>query len=343
MLKFYSDTKIFVLCPSGVVTGGTELLHQLVGYLREHGKDAYIVYMGDNKDIPSDYLKYNVKVAVQIEDTSHNIEVICEGYLTKFIKNSVNTQKMIWWLSVDHFFMFCKDDLLPFDYMRYDKWGGCKMLVKLILKSLKFINGFKDRLSLKYLSDINAVNAYQSEYAQTFLLKHKFPNVVPLKDYINVDFLLNNSCVPKEDIVLYNPKKGLEFTKKIISYAPDIKWIPIQNMNREDVCSLMRRAKVYIDFGYHPGKDRLPRECAMNKCCIITNRLGSAAFFEDVSIDNQYKFANKSENIPQIIFTIKRIFKEYDILVSDFSFYRHSISCEKSEFELQVKRLFYIK
>lgn len=29
----------------------------------------------------------------------------------------------------------------------------------------------------------------------------------------------------------------------------------------------MRKAKVYIDFGFHPGKDRIPREAVMCGAC----------------------------------------------------------------------------
>ena len=39
-----------------------------------------------------------------------------------------------------------------------------------------------------------------------------------------------------------------------------------------------------MDFGFHPGQDRLPREAALLKNCIITNREGSAAFYKDVPI-----------------------------------------------------------
>ena len=36
--------KIYVLAPFGYATGGVELSHQLVDYLRNKGESAYIVY-----------------------------------------------------------------------------------------------------------------------------------------------------------------------------------------------------------------------------------------------------------------------------------------------------------
>jgi len=64
-------------------------------------------------------------------------------------------------------------------------------------------------------------------------------------------------------------------------------------MPREEVIKLLQKAKVYIDFDYHPRKDRLPREAAILGCCVITRKRGSAKFFEDVPIPDEYKFEDK--------------------------------------------------
>ena len=64
MIKVYSDSQIYVYCPAGLVTGGAELLHQLVSILNDNGKNAYIVYCGDKAHIlPEDYKCYNIKIA----------------------------------------------------------------------------------------------------------------------------------------------------------------------------------------------------------------------------------------------------------------------------------------
>lgn len=52
----------------------------------------------------------------------------------------------------------------------------------------------------------------------------------------------------------------------------------------------MSKSKVYIDFGNHPGKDRIPREAAISGCIVITGKRGAAAFAEDVCIPETYKF-----------------------------------------------------
>ena len=343
MLKFYSDTKIYVPCPAGVVTGGAELLHQLVDYLRNNKREAYVVYFGEgNHSLPDDYKCYNIQIAEQIEDSDHNIEVIYEGIInTAFERQKI--QKVLWWLSVDNFYICCSSYLYPIDYMDYDYKKGFKMLIRKILQSLCVRkNIFKDTISINDLASLNAVNAYQSEYAQWWLTKNHFPNILPLKDYINIEHCQQYEKSIKQDIVLYNPKKGIEFTQRLIDAAPDIHWVPLQGMSRAKLIETMVKAKVYVDFGYHPGKDRLPRECAMNGCCIITGKRGSAAFFEDVSIMDQYKFDEKNVKIEDIISTIRRVLKKYNTAIDDYQYYRASIAYEKEEFESQIKKLFLI-
>lgn len=58
--------KIFVPAPADLVTGGVELLHQLVDEINNHGGDAYIVYSRVGAVIQLDYRKYNIKLADKI-------------------------------------------------------------------------------------------------------------------------------------------------------------------------------------------------------------------------------------------------------------------------------------
>jgi len=139
---------------------------------------------------------------------------------------------------------------------------------------------------------------------------------------------------------LYNPKKGFEFTKELINYSNDLKWIPIQNMTTQEVHELLKESKVYIDFGNHPGKDRFPREAAISGCCIITGKKGSAAYYDDVPIADCYKFDDSNENIPHIVNKIKECMEKYDTKIYDFSYYREFILNEYEIFEKDVQELF---
>ena len=171
-----------------------------------------------------------------------------------------------------------------------------------------------------------------------------FRNLQPLyylSEYLNEEFLKTQiDLSKKENIVAYNPKKGFAFTKKIIKKAKDVKFIPLINMSRDEVIKTLQRAKVYIDFGNHPGKDRIPREAAILGCCVITGKRGSAAFFEDVSIPNEYKFKDREENIPNIIDKIKDCFENYEERYKDFEYYREVIKNEPQKFIEDLKKIF---
>ena len=144
----------------------------------------------------------------------------------------------------------------------------------------------------------------------------------------------------KKNQILYNPKKGIEFTQKIMGSSDNLNWIPIENMTTEEVRDLLSESKVYIDFGNHPGKDRFPREAAISGCCIITGKLGSANYFEDIPIPDEYKFESKDENISKILSKIKECLEEYEKKQEDFLGYKKFIEKEYSVFRDDVRELF---
>lgn len=337
-----TDSKIYICCPSGVVTGGVELLHQLADVLSNNGRNAFLVYYGNAEHkIPDSYKKYNVHLAEKIEDINDNIVVLPETmlHLSFGIKKAA---LVYWWLSVDNFFFGELPYLSIKDLFGFNKKLAFVQIIKrpakrvLRGKAIKF--SFKQVMSLPNI----VCNAYQSEYAKDFLNRNGFTNTASLKDFINDDYL---SVLPdekaKEDIVAYNPMKGFKFTRKLIKADSSINWVAIQNMTRSQVKDLLLRAKVYVDFGNHPGKDRIPREAAMCKCCIITGKQGSAKFFGDVPIDeNKYKFDQKTTDAHIITKTIKSIFENYNKAIKDYEDYRKMILGEKEEFEQDAIKLF---
>lgn len=326
-------TKIYVVCPANNKTGGTELLHQLVYHLNLINKRAVVAYYLEGKHsggspVPAEFLCY-VKEYCYMKDVvdSHNniliLPEVCIGKHRRYKK----MQKCIWWLSVDNYMA------VSGKMNRLKRYGILSFLKHLWLKD------YNNENDLKKIS----IHLYQSYYARYFLEDQKGiagDKLYYLSDYINDIYLNSFDLNVKEDIVIYNPKKGYEFTKKLINASLDIKWVPIQNMTNIEVQELMRRAKVYVDFGNHPGKDRIPREAAMSGCCIITNKRGAAEYSEDVAINEEYKFADEEHNIAIILETIKRCLENYEIAYSDFSDYREIIKTEKFKFMEDVQKIF---
>lgn len=343
MISTTSNTKIFVYCPSKVVTGGAELLHQLVHVLNTNGKDAYIVYFDGGKEVPDAYKNYHIKIAEKPEDNKENAVVLYEGVFD-FITHTKHAQKILWWLSVDNLYYNSKKYLSLLDYFKWSPKYAVEVFIyrvgHLLLRRKSF---FHNNVSIKYLSKNSHLNCYQSEYAQHFLVNNGFSQILPLSDYINKDFSINegeNHIIPKENMVLYNPKKGFEHTSKLIKLAPHINWVPLQGMNRQQLLEIFQRSKLYIDFGFHPGKDRLPREAALNNCCIISGRFGSAKFFEDVAIFDEYKLDLAHTSYEQVVNKIEQVLADYNAHIPNFSFYKKRILKEEAEFSIQVKQIF---
>ena len=97
---------------------------------------------------------------------------------------------------------------------------------------------------------------------------------------------------------------------------------------------------MYIDFGHHPGKDRLPREAAMSMCAIMTGRRGSAKYDEDVPIPRKYKYDENDTSMRSIVDGVKCLLHNYDTCIDEFENYRNSIKQEKSIFSSQVAAMF---
>lgn len=344
MLKIRENTKVFVYCPANAVTGGAELLHQLVDILNNNNLNAFIVYFGEGElKIPTAYNIYNIKLADKVEDNVDNIVVFYEAVFDK-IQSIKYSQKCLWWLSVDNFFICAFRHLIITDLFKYNFRFGVKMsLVRVYELFVTGKNTFKNNISIKDLIKLNAINAYQSEYAQNFLSNIGFNQTYALSDYINTDFYSGISTSNREDVILYNPKKGLDFTKKLIAKTPQFQWVPVQNMSREELVKMFNKSKLYVDFGYHPGKDRLPREVALNGCCVITGMKGSARFFEDVPIENHYKFDQDRDSLDSIIERIQNVLTNYESNINNFDYYRKQILREKELFIKQVKILFLIE
>lgn len=102
----------------------------------------------------------------------------------------------------------------------------------------------------------------------------------------------------------------------------------------------MSDAKLYIDFGNFPGKDRLPREAALNGCCIISGKNGASFFFEDLPIPSAFKFETKRKNIVKISAMIKKVLTNYNELQQQFLDYRNIIMKEEDIFKQEIDSFF---
>lgn len=233
-------------------------------------------------------------------------------------------------MSVDnHYSSACVYDRLRFNPSISNTINIVKnVLLGKIVKSRNSISDLKSNGNI-------IMHFYQSHYAQCHLYSKGFSRVLPLSDFINTDFQISSNF-QKEDIILYNPSKGYHFTREIIKKMPHREFIPLNGMTRNQLVDVMSKAKLYIDFGHFPGKDRLPRETVFSGCCLITGKLGASFYYEDVPIDESYKFETSKANIRAICNKIDYILNNYDKCIKDFDVYKIRIMREKEIFYNEI-------
>ena len=128
--------------------------------------------------------------------------------------------------------------------------------------------------------------------------------------------------------------------KKIIKTNPDKRFMPLINLSIKELIEVLSKSKIYIDFGFHPGVDHLPREAAILKNCVLTNKEGSAYYSDAVPIDEDFKFEEKSKNLVIISDKIEKIFNNFDTEINNFENYRKRLKDEKNIFKKQVTEIF---
>jgi hypothetical protein len=340
-IKLSKNTIIYFPLVPNVSTGGPEAIHRLAYFLKnELSLNVKIFYFPQNDKFPvhDEYIKYDNEFTEKIIDKEENILILPDFVKHLVLQNDYRKiQKCVWWLSVDFFYIGIYEYLLG--RFRFKLINNKVSFINLInyyfpfirhtdlanecLSNLKNLNLNK----LQLLTDVK-LNFCQSHYSYLWLDGQKFKNKVMLTDFFDKD-ILDIKCdkLPKENIVVYNPSKGYSFTRHLINRYSDIKFVPIINLKKAEVIELLKKAKIYIDFGNHPGRDRLPREAALCGCCVITSKRGSANFYEDLPIPDRYKFDDHHKNISSIYNVITEIFQDFDQKYHDFQDYR--LYCNK--------------
>jgi hypothetical protein len=298
--------EVYCVCPAGVQTGGPEALHQLCDEINRssHDVSAYMLFARSNgrnvTHVPSakkptayQHL-YNAPVATDtnplLDRSSDRLLVWPECWtdeMLEYLQGPSACPCAIWWLSVNN------------NTGKFQEWHR------------------KDILHL-----------YQSEYARRYIGDRGATYIYRMTEYIS---LPPSPGAERTIDVLYNPVKGMHYTdaiRKRSGYL--IKIQPIgsgqdgrDRVSPEQVRQLLKQCKIYVDFGPHPGMDRLPREAALAGCCVVTNREGAAHLIDDVPIPSKYKIQTFDVDvIHKLLLDLMENFEERS---KDFDNYREWI------------------
>jgi hypothetical protein len=331
------NSRILVIAPYYQWTGGVEALHTFASRASIIGHEAIMVYLDVNNFVRSGDLQLAIKPRSGLSDrygdyniasvdslpTSYDRVLIPEIYpfLAGYFGFSENT--ILWWLSADNYFIS--------QQQLYDSRDR-------LSKSFDFFPTFDD------LS--NCTNIFQSRHAK---------NVVSMKMQLNHDYMLLTSplnhrfrdqafrptLANRNRDVLFNPVKNGHIYDYLKPLLPEVKLVPIQGMTTGEIVERLRAAKIYLDLGTHPGRDRLPREAATQGCCITVSNTGAAAVYEDYPFSENYKLdIDNIQTLPDRLREVyRRICNQHSETYADFEEYRHFISGESERFDSALQAL----
>jgi hypothetical protein len=183
-------------------------------------------------------------------------------------------------------------------------------------------------------SDLSRIDMHlsQSFYAKDFVSKELNKKSLMVSDWI--DFTPNYS-VQKQNKVCVNPAKGMDLIDEFIQKNPSLLVAQIKGMSKTDVIKTMSESKIYIDFGHHPGRDRMPREASLSGCVVFTRRKGAASFYDDVPIGDWFKF----EEIEEIQDKIAAVLNDYQKFRKEQQYYFDWCLNNLSVFKQEVANL----
>ena len=300
---------IQILAPANFETGGPESLHNLCRLTNDLGIPCEMVYYpyGNNYSVPPSYQKYRIDCA-PLKDREDVLMIFPEVFCMPALRIK-KARVLMWWLSVDSF-LENRDGKFS-DKLRYFRRA---------LKRKRPILGIRSLRGLQHLSKCFYDKSYLSSNGIDSMLLSG-----PISRYYT-DSVASDDYFERENSILYNPRKGSKIMDYLMSSCPDYIFKPLVGLSESQLRSAYRRSKLYVDFGSHPGQERMPREAVASGCCIITGRRGSAANPYDIPIDNRYKIDDSDPDILcKFRFLVDDVFSNYGKVWCDFENYRREV------------------
>ena len=349
MINLNKYKQIYIMCPY-YRTGGPKSLHQLAGALMHCGFDVYMFYYNKpDAEIPL-YDDLNYKIINKIEDDSNDLLIVPEYNVFELIKFK-KIKICIWWLS-----------LYSFKYHDISYWSKIKALrsglpsfstfIIFIFKNIKITLKNETRVKIcdAEKNFANYFHLYNCEYVREYLTPigicednmHYLCGPLTYEYYkIEPNELLKN----KKNSIVFNPAK---IDRKILSLIikklkhrdKNLEVCLLKNMNSRQVQDTLKKSKIYVDLGYFPGPERVPREAVAVYCNVLTSKIGAASNNIDVPIPEKYKLDFNIFNINRVCDKIIENLENYEQNIHDYDLYREKVYDQIDRFDNDIKEIF---
>ena len=327
--------QVLLLCPE-VKTGGPEALHQLGHQIARRGGVARMVYYapysrleidGDlvrcdaaASPMPAHFAQYAPQVLTETRLTADTLVVFPEP-LARLAAEATGYRRALWWLSLDN--------ALPQNPELAESDGAAGLF-----------------------ADPRLIHFHQSEYAARFLRDHRAARYFPLSDYTDPQFIHrslvtedNPPITDRRNVVCFFPNKGgalaARFLEGAATLRQDVTFVPIRDMTKAQVRATLFGARIYLDFGHHPGKDRVPREAAIAGAVVLLHAAGAARCFADHPLAEAYRFTEEDVASGKLHRRIGAILDDPSTHFAAQLAYRQAILLERARFDLEVRSFFF--
>jgi hypothetical protein len=303
--------RLQIVSPAGAQSGGPESLHNLASLAKRLGFDVEMVYFPyrEGHQVPDRYVHYQVPVST-LKDESDVAVIFPEVYCMQAFKLK-NAKPLLWWLSVDFFERI--------------KYHSFRDKVRYVLMALR---GERPFFGVKALKGITHIT--KAAYDRMFLEKNGLSGLQlagPISSfYLQGHADSTSSAKQRQNVILYSPRRDTKAAPALMAHFPEYKFVPLSGLSEDGLRNFYRSSKLYIDFGNHPGKERMPREAAACGCCVITGLLGSAANDVDVPIPRRFKLdVNDPSFFDKFKSVVSEVFENFPQVSAEFDSYRREI------------------
>lgn len=186
--------------------------------------------------------------------------------------------------------------------------------------------------TLIHLSDAPWISkTLQNWGLQSYLIE------APINSHYFTSPKINNKI---DQSIAYNPSKGFYLSTLFINKYQHYNFIQLKNLNEQGVINALDSAKIYIDFGHFPGKDRIPREAISRDCVIFIHNNGCATDFESFPIDDYFRFSDEDVTSGTLNDKVTYTLNNYEEMHNKQSYAKNKILNEPATFQQQIKQLF---
>lgn len=347
-IEIYKETKIYIMSPYRNI-GGARSMHQLGQVLVNNGYKVFLYYY-DRVDTESCSCEdVSIPISTIVDDDEKNYLIVPETHIELSLPYK-KINKIIWWLSLHYYRV---NDVKWRTHELLKRKGLSDKLFFLLYPIVSLKDLFNDEN--KYFKQIDSslgeyYHFYNCEYVKEFLCDKKIRDdkmaylCGPVTD--NFQYSDRESLIcRKKNIIAVNPiKADPGILNKFVYYVKkldnSIQVIEIKNMSSDMVKDVLTKTKVYVDLGYFPGPERIPREAVLLYCNILTSTMGAAHNKIDVPISSQHKEDIKINRMNIIAQKAVKMVYNYKSEIEDYDLYRQKVVNQIERFEEDILCIF---